>query len=58
MLTGESLPVEKVIGSKVAAGTMNQRGSFMYQATRIGRDTKHHHCESKYLTVLNDPLPP
>ncbi len=39
MLTGESLPVEKVIGSKVAAGTMNQRGSFMYQATRIGRDT-------------------
>lgn len=39
MLTGESLPVEKVIGLKVAAGTMNQRGSFMYQATRIGRDT-------------------
>lgn len=39
MLTGEALPVEKVVGSKVAAGTMNQQGSFMYQATRIGRDT-------------------
>ncbi len=39
MLTGESLPVEKVEGSTVAAGTMNQQGSFMYQATRIGRDT-------------------
>jgi len=39
MLTGESLPVEKVEGSSVAAGTMNQKGSFLYQATRIGRDT-------------------
>ncbi|MBE0469505.1 MAG: copper-translocating P-type ATPase [Methyloprofundus sp.] len=39
MLTGEALPVEKVVGSTVAAGTMNQQGSFMYQATRIGRDT-------------------
>lgn len=39
MLTGESLPVEKLVGSSVAAGTMNQQGSFLYQATRIGRDT-------------------
>lgn len=39
MLTGESLPVEKMIGSKVAAGTINQNGSFLFSATRIGRDT-------------------
>ena len=39
MLTGESLPVEKVEGASVAAGTMNQQGSFLYKATRIGRDT-------------------
>ncbi|BCG62656.1 MAG: Cu+-exporting ATPase [Methyloprofundus sp.] len=39
MLTGESLPVEKTVGATVAAGTMNQTGSFLYRATRIGRDT-------------------
>jgi len=39
MLTGESLPVEKTVGSQVVAGTMNQSGSFLFTATRIGRDT-------------------
>ncbi len=39
MLTGESMPVEKTIGSAVAGGTMNQTGSFLFMATRIGRDT-------------------
>jgi Cu+-exporting ATPase len=39
MLTGEPIPVEKIVGSKVAAGTMNQKGSFLFTATRIGRDT-------------------
>lgn len=39
MLTGEPIPVEKTAGSKVAAGTMNQKGSFLFTATRIGRDT-------------------
>lgn len=39
MLTGESLPVEKIAGSSVAAGTINQNGSFLFTATRIGRDT-------------------
>lgn len=39
MLTGEPLPVEKIEGSPVAAGTMNQKGSFIFKATRIGRDT-------------------
>ena len=39
MLTGEPIPVEKIKGSKVVAGTMNQQGSFLFIATRIGRDT-------------------
>jgi P-type Cu+ transporter len=39
MLTGESLPVEKTVGSMVVAGSMNQTGSFLFKATRIGRDT-------------------
>ncbi len=39
MLTGESMPVEKIPGSSVAAGTINQQGSFLFNATRIGRDT-------------------
>ncbi len=39
MLTGEPIPVEKSVGSEVVAGTMNQTGSFLFQATRIGRDT-------------------
>lgn len=39
MLTGEPIPVEKIKGAQVVAGTMNQKGSFMFQATRIGRDT-------------------
>jgi Cu+-exporting ATPase len=39
MLTGESLPVEKSVGAQVVAGTMNQTGSFLFKATRIGRDT-------------------
>ena len=39
MLTGEALPVEKTIGSEVVAGSINQTGSFLFKATRIGHDT-------------------
>ncbi len=39
MLTGESMPNEKTIGASVAGGTMNQTGTFLFAATRIGRDT-------------------
>jgi P-type Cu+ transporter len=39
MLTGESLPVEKSVGSFVYGGTMNQSGSFRFRATKVGRDT-------------------
>ncbi|TAN48429.1 MAG: copper-translocating P-type ATPase [Methylococcaceae bacterium] len=39
MLTGEAMPVEKQVGDEVVGGTLNQRGTFIYKATRIGRDT-------------------
>ena len=38
-ITGESIPVEKVAGTKVFAGTMNQSGALEVQTTRIGQDT-------------------
>lgn len=39
MLTGESIPVEKKIGSKVYVGTMNQKGSFTLRTEQTGKDT-------------------
>jgi Cu+-exporting ATPase len=39
MLTGESVPVEKRPESAVVAGTVNSTGSFLFRATRVGRDT-------------------
>ena len=39
MITGEPVPVEKVTGSKVFAGTVNQKGSFRFTAERVGNDT-------------------
>jgi Cu2+-exporting ATPase len=39
MLTGEPIPVEKVPASKVTAGTLNQTGSFLMRADKVGVDT-------------------
>lgn len=39
MLTGEPMPIEKAIGDDVVAGTLNKAGSFIFKATRIGKDT-------------------
>jgi P-type Cu+ transporter len=39
MLTGESLPVDKVIGETVFGGTINRTGFFRFEATKVGRDT-------------------
>jgi Cu+-exporting ATPase len=36
MITGESIPIEKYVGSKVIGGTINQTGSFEYQVSAIG----------------------
>ncbi|VAX08035.1 Lead, cadmium, zinc and mercury transporting ATPase; Copper-translocating P-type ATPase [hydrothermal vent metagenome] len=39
MLTGEPMPIEKFPGDEVVGGTMNKSGSFLFRATRIGKDT-------------------
>lgn len=39
MLTGEPMPVHKRKDNKVFAGTVNQTGNILYQATGIGSDT-------------------
>lgn len=38
-LTGESLPVDKGIGDRVSAATLNQNGALTCRATRVGKDT-------------------
>lgn len=39
MLTGESIPVEKTIGSKVVGASINKTGFIKYKATKVGKDT-------------------
>ena len=39
MLTGESMPVKKSVGSKVIGATINKSGSFQYKAIKVGADT-------------------
>lgn len=38
-LTGESLPVDKEPGDKVAAASLNKSGFFTFEASRVGEDT-------------------
>ena len=38
-LTGESLPVDKGPGDKVAAASINKSGFFIFEASRVGEDT-------------------
>jgi len=39
MVTGESMPVEKTIGDKVIGSTINNTGTFMFKAEKVGNDT-------------------
>jgi Cu+-exporting ATPase len=39
MVTGESMPVAKALHAKVIGGTINQSGSFVMRAEKVGRDT-------------------
>ncbi|MBI2780728.1 MAG: HAD-IC family P-type ATPase, partial [Chloroflexi bacterium] len=39
MVTGESLPVDKAVGSRVTGATINKTGAFRFRATKVGADT-------------------
>jgi len=39
MLSGEPIPVQKQENEKVFAGTINQKGSFQFKATKVGKET-------------------
>jgi Cu+-exporting ATPase len=39
MVTGESIPTDKTIGSQVIGATINKTGSFIMKATKVGSDT-------------------
>jgi len=39
MITGEAMPVEKMVGDRVTGGTINQTGSFLMTAEKVGADT-------------------
>jgi Cu+-exporting ATPase len=39
MITGESIPVEKQAGARVVGGTVNQTGSFIMRAEKLGSET-------------------
>jgi Cu+-exporting ATPase len=39
MITGEALPAEKSVGDKVIGGTLNNTGSFVMEAERVGGET-------------------
>jgi Cu+-exporting ATPase len=39
MVTGEPIPTEKAEGDRVVGGTVNQTGTFVMRAERVGRDT-------------------
>lgn len=39
MVTGESIPIDKTVGDAVIGGTINRTGTFLFTATKIGKDT-------------------
>ncbi|MBC7712929.1 MAG: copper-translocating P-type ATPase [Rhizobacter sp.] len=39
MISGESLPIEKIVGSKVIGATINATGTFIMKAEKVGKDT-------------------
>jgi Cu2+-exporting ATPase len=39
MITGESMPVKKIVGGAVTGATINRTGTFQFRATKIGADT-------------------
>ncbi|MDR1608862.1 MAG: cation-translocating P-type ATPase [Deltaproteobacteria bacterium] len=39
LMTGESLPVDKMVGDEIYSGTLNQLGTIDFKATKVGEDS-------------------
>jgi Cu+-exporting ATPase len=39
MVTGESIPIDKIVGDVVIGSTINKHGSFKFKATKVGNET-------------------
>jgi len=39
MVTGESMPIDKIKGDQVIGATINKTGSFIFQANKVGKET-------------------
>ena len=39
MVTGESIPIDKIVGAQVIGSTINKTGSFIFKATKVGSET-------------------
>ncbi len=50
MLTGESLPIDKAMGDRVSAATVNKNGYLLCRADRVGEDT----TLSQIIKTVND----
>ena len=57
MLTGEPLPVGKQPGDPVTGGSLNQTGSFIFRATRVGADTVLAHIIDRVRQAQNSKPP-
>lgn len=50
MITGEPIPVDKIVGDKVTSGTINSTTSFVIEAERVGSETLLSHI----IKMVND----
>ncbi len=57
MLTGEPIPVQKNVGDEVIGSTLNKMGSFLFKATRVGKDTALAHIIDLVQTAQNTKPP-
>lgn len=57
MVTGEAMPVAKEPGAKVIGGTLNQTGSFIMRAEKVGRDTLLAHIVQMVATAQRSRAP-
>ncbi len=57
LVTGESMPISKIVGAKVIGGSVNQNGTTKFKATQIGSETVLAHIIKMVETAQNSKAP-